>query len=256
MKTDFYEKFVELKRYTDGVGSIYGTEDFSVYLYSMIKMMKPKTVVELGTGLGSAMLWAGLALQENDYGTIHTIDDGSEWHRLKTAKDAMGNYYKEEYDDFILGLIEDFQLKDSIKFLNQKIDVLDLNNIDILFSDFAHGVFDVTKLLVDYIPKMNDHSKIYIDSASTHYPSYMAINRIIDVLNNGKMPKIFYDALENSKGLQKEYDIEKLKYKIENTEFKVDHMVENKERNQNSTCCITLTPIDIFPYPRKNIRSL
>jgi predicted O-methyltransferase YrrM len=256
MKSNFYDRFVELKRYTDRVGSIYGTEDFSVYLYSIIKMMKPETVVELGTGLGSAMLWSGLALEENEFGTIHTIDDGSEWYRLKTAKNAMGDHYHDDYNDFITGLVQKYEVQDQVNFLNQRIDVLDLKNIDILFSDFAHGVFDVTKLLVDYIPKMNDHSKIYIDSASTHYSSYMAINRIVDILNSGRIPRTFYEVFESKNNLQKEYNIENLKQKVENTTFSVEHMVENKDRDQNSTCCITLTPIDIFPYPRKNIRSL
>ena len=258
MKTNFYEKFVELKRYTDRVGSVYGTEDFSVYLYSMIKMMRPKTVVELGTGLGSAMLWSGLALEENQEGVIYTVDDGSEWDRLKAVKNTIGDDFHEDYSEFVLQLIQKYGLEKQVSFLNEKINIVNVDNIDILFSDFAHGVFDVTKLLVDYIPKMNDYSKIYIDSASTHYPSYMALGQIIDMLNRGKLPRVFHEVYEhnNANGLQQNYDLEKLKYKIENTEFKIEHMVENKDRNQNSTCCITLTPIDIFPYPRKNIRSL
>lgn len=247
MKTNTYETLADIKRYTDNVGSIYGTEDFSVYLYSVIKMMKPRTVVELGTGLGSSMLWSGLALKENGFGKIVTVDDGSEWYRLKTAKDLMKPHYRDDYPEFIQGLIRNYQLRDNVTFLNKKIDVLDIENIDILFSDFAHGVFDVTKLLVDYIPKMSDYSKIYIDSASTHYPSYMAIERIVDILNSGKIPRVFYDVSDRHDGLLK---------KVQSSEFKLEHIVENKDRNQNSTCCITISPIDIFPYPRQNIRSV
>ena len=247
MKTDTYETLADIKRYTDSVGSIYGTEDFSVYLYSVIKMMKPRTVVELGTGLGSSMLWSALALKENGFGKIVTVDDGSEWHRLKTAKDMMLHHYREDYSEFIQGLIQNYQLKDNVIFLNRKIDVLNVENIDVLFSDFAHGVFDVTKLLVDYIPKMSDYSKIYIDSVSTHYPSYMAIERIVDILNSGRIPRVFYDVSDRHEGLFE---------KVQTSRFSVDHIVENKDRNQNSTCCITISPIDIFPYPRQNIRSV
>jgi predicted O-methyltransferase YrrM len=256
MTSNLYDRFTELKRYTDRIGSIYGTEDFSVYLYSVIKMMKPKTVVELGTGLGSTMLWSGLALDENKRGTIYTVDDGSEWDRLKTARDQIGDHYEEEYSDFVKGLIKRYQLEDRVEFFNETIDVVDANDIDILFSDFAHGVFDVTKLLVDYIPKMNDHAKIYIDSASTHYPSYIALNKIVDILNSGKMPRVFRDVIGSKHNLESQYSLEKLKQKIENTEFSIEHIIENKDRNQNSTCCITMSPIDIFPYPRKNIRSV
>ncbi len=34
MKTEFYNRLIEAKKYTDRIGSIYGTEDLSVYLYS------------------------------------------------------------------------------------------------------------------------------------------------------------------------------------------------------------------------------
>lgn len=248
--SNIYETIGSLKRYTDSVGSIYGTEDFSVYLYSMIKMMKPNTVVEFGTGLGSSMLWSALALKENGFGKIVTVDDGSEWYRLKTAREAMLHHYREDYSEFIHGLIKNFELQDNVVFLNKKIDTLNIENIDILFSDFAHGVFDVVKLLVDYLPRMSKHSRIYIDSVSTHYPSYMAIERIVDIMNSGKMPRVFSDI--DSFKIHSVY----LSEKIQNSEFKIEHIVENKDRNQNSTCCITVSPIDIFPHPRKNIRSI
>lgn len=253
MKNNFYNRFVELKRYTDRVGSVYGTEDFSVYLYSMIKMMKPKKVVELGTGLGSTMLWSALALEENGEGTIYTVDDGSEWERLRQVKDLIGNDFQEDYNQFIASLIKKHQF-DNISFFYEKIDVLDVKNIDILFSDFAHGVFDITKLLVNYLPKMNSHSRIYIDSASTHYSSYMALEKLVELLNDNKIPRVFHDVIEYSNKLERDHHIDVLQDIIQNSEFKIDHIIENKDRNQNSTCCITMSPIDIFPYPRKNIR--
>jgi len=245
---NYYEKFVGVKKYTDSIAPIYGTEDFSVHLYSVIKMMRPKTVVELGTGLGSAMLWSGLALEENGEGKIYTVDDGSEWYRLKTAREALGAHYREEYEDFIVSLIRKYKLGSQIEFLHERINIVEKNNIDILFSDFAHGTFDVTKILVDYLPRMSEYSKIYIDSASTHYPSYMALNRIIDILNSGKIPRTFYDIAN--------IDVKQFLEKVQSSEFKIEHIVENKDRNQNSTCCITIQPIDIFPYPRVNIRSV
>ena len=92
-----YERFLKLKQFTDSVGPIYGTEDFGVYFYSVIKMMKPKSILELGTGLGTTMLWAAQALDENNQGKIYTIDDGSEWNHLKKARDQIGEYFREDY---------------------------------------------------------------------------------------------------------------------------------------------------------------
>ena len=41
---------------------------------------------------------------------------------------------------------------------------------------------------------------------------------------------------------------------IHTHEFKLEHIVENKDRSQNSTACITIQPYDIFPYPKVNVR--
>lgn len=248
MTTDLYQRLAELKRYTDRIGSIYGTEDLSVYLYSVIKMMKPKTVVELGTGLGSTMLWSAIALEENNQGVLYTVDDGSEWERISTASELIGEHFRKDYDQYIQDLISTFQVYEIIQFINKKISVVNVNHIDLLFSDFAHGVFDITKLFADYLPRMNDYSKIFIDSASTNYSSYHTIEKIVEILNSGKIPKSFEEASSSVF----EHDI--LLKQVQKSRFKIDHIIENKDRNQNSTCCITIEPIDIFPYPRRNIR--
>lgn len=240
MKNNFYQKFVDIKKYTDHNGAVYGTEDFAIYLYSIIKMQKPKHIVELGTGLGITMLWSALALEENGHGKIVTIDDGSEWERISSALEI-----KEHYSQYINDLITQFDFK-NISFLNHPIEVFDNSDpIDILFCDYAHSSFDICKLLSQYLPKMNEYSKIYIDSASTHYNSYNTLNSIIDILNQGHIPKTLQDL---SKVNLKKY--------VEDKKFSIEHIIENKDRNQNSTACVTISPIDIFPYPRVNIRAV
>ena len=42
----------KLLRLTDAVEGGFGTEDFSLFLYSLVRMHVPETVVELGTGFG------------------------------------------------------------------------------------------------------------------------------------------------------------------------------------------------------------
>ena len=106
-----YEKFAKLKSFVDNVGSIYGTEDFSIYLYSIIKMTKPKTVLELGTGLGTTTLLSALGLEENGEGKIHTIDNGMEWSRLSQAKDRFDLFYNEDYQTYITNLFDYFETR-------------------------------------------------------------------------------------------------------------------------------------------------
>jgi predicted O-methyltransferase YrrM len=240
MKTEFYNRFVKAKQFTDQYGEIYGTEDFAIYLYSVIKMLKPNTVVELGTGLGTTMIWAALALEENQQGTLITVDDGSEWPKINSAVNLNNNY-----KNYIENLIQEFELK-SVDFRNQKIKTLDIDSpIDILFCDYAHSVYDVCQLLSEYLPLMNTYSKIYIDSASTHYNSYNALERIVELFNQGHIPQTVKDL-----SLQ---DLEPI---VKTHRFDLEHIIENKNRNQNSTACVTISPVDIFAYPRVNIRSV
>ena len=238
------DKFVSIKRYTDSIGSVYGTEDFSIYLYSIVKMLKPKNVVELGTGLGSTAFWAALALEENGFGRIITVDDGSEWDSVGTyVRSLVGKHYNSDYATYINNLITSFDLK-NIHLLNEKISVININEpIDILFTDFAHSVFDIVQLLAYYIPKMSSYSKIYIDSASTNYSSYCALERIVESLNHGKVPASI-----------KEVAVEEID--ISSSKFYLEHIIENKDRSQNSTACITIMPEDIFCYPRVGIRGV
>ena len=52
------------------IGEYYGTEHFGYLLYSLIRMEQPKTVVELGSGLGSTSCMMAQALKENGKGIL------------------------------------------------------------------------------------------------------------------------------------------------------------------------------------------
>lgn len=240
-----YEKLSILKQLTDNIGSIYGTEDFSVYFYSVIKMMRPDTILELGTGVGSTMLWAALALEENKSGKIFTIDNGSEWERLGEVSDRFRTYYNEDYEKYIRNLINTFEFEDQVVFLNQDIEAIEAENIDILFSDFAHSAFDVSRLMAEYTTKMSPCSRIYIDSASTNYSSYSVLEKIVGLFNSGKVPLTLLEMCEDPDALQK---------RVSQSYFELDHIIENKNRSQNSTACIKIQPVDIFLHPRLDIR--
>lgn len=240
-----YENFLNLKQFTDRIGPIYGTEDLGIYLYSIVKMLKPKNVIELGTGLGTTMLWISQALVENDEGYLNTFDDGSEWNHLKNARNEIGKYFKEDYLFYIDNLIDSFKIRKKVKFHPIKIkDITSETPIDILFSDFSHGPTNVLQLLADFLPQMNNYSRIYIDSASTYYSTYHTLEKIIDMFNKNYTPASLTERCKYN-------DLDKI---ICNHEFKLDHIVENKDRAQNSTACITMQPYDVFPYPRINVR--
>lgn len=243
-----YAKFERLKKFTDSVGPIYGTEDFSIYLYSLVKITKPRSVLELGTGFGSTALWIALGMEENNQGTLYTVDDGSEWGSLKHVHSTLTTYYREEYPDYINGLITTFGLKERIKFYNQKVDKLDFSSsYDMVFSDFSHGPFFIVKLLSEIIPSMEDNSYIFIDSASTYYPSYHTLESLVDFFNQGRIPRTVLELIPRDK-------IDIFYNKIRQSKFQLTHIIENKNRSQNSTAQIKISSIDIMPQPRTNIR--
>ena len=241
-----YERFLKLKKFTDSIGPIYGTEDFAIYLYSVIKMLKPQFVLELGTGLGTTALWSAQALIENNSGVIHTFDDGSEWSHLKNAKNSIGEYFREDYLFYIENLIDSFEVRSRLNFHQLKINDIEADApIDILFSDFSHGPADVLKLLAEFLPQMNDFSKIYIDSASTYYSSYHTLESLIMMFNENIIPRTILELSKN----------EKIHQAIHTHKFQLEHIVENKDRAQNSTACITIQPYDVYPYPKINMRN-
>ena len=242
-----YEKFIEVKKLTDSIGQIYGTEDFAVYLYSIVKMYKPSTVVEYGTGLGSTALWIALALEENKLGILHTIDDGSEWDDLKQAKDRFKPYFKERYEDYILNLVNVFDFSKEIRFYNQKIDYSSFDSIDILFSDFQHSPLAVLRCIANNLHKMSENSFIFIDSASTYFPSFQLLNNLVSNLNQNSIPKTLLEIIDPSNLL-------KFQQKVFSSKFELTHIIENKDRNQNSTAQIKILPNDLMPQPRINIR--
>jgi predicted O-methyltransferase YrrM len=243
-----YEKFARIKKFTDSIGTIYGTEDFSIYLYSIVKMIKPKTVLELGTGFGTTALWAALGLQENNQGVIHTFDDGSEWHITKKAKDHFQEYYKEDYKEYIMNLFNEFDLHNQISFYNHKISKISyLNNIDIIFCDYSHGPYSVIKLFADYLSRMSETSYIFIDSASTYYSSFHTLESMIGYFNLGKIPKTIYEMIDGP-------DLQNFHQKVLTSKFELTHIIESKQRNQNSTAQIKIIPIDVMPQPRINVR--
>lgn len=242
-----YDKLVKIKQYTDKIGNVYGTEDFSVYLYSIVKMTQSKNVIELGSGLFTTTLWAALALEENGSGVIHTVDNGAEWNRMSSLIGTIPLQYKSDYSEFAQGLISEFKFEDRIKFYNKNIDDFECDNIDVLFSDYSHGVYSIFSLIAKYLHKMNDNSYIFIDSASSYYPSFTTLNVLIEYLNKKRVPSSLREIIHPDA-------IDKFVQRVNSSKFEITHIIENKNRNQNSVAQIKIIPDDIMPQPRVNIR--
>ena len=249
---------------SDMAGTVFGTEDFSIFLYSLIRMHAPTTIVELGTGLGVSAFWMAAAAKRNGTGHVWTIDD-FEWFKnrksrfeeilarlrranLVSIEDVTPERYFQEVSA-LLGLDQHLTV------MNSKFDLEDTahisrypfaaTTIDLLFSDFKHGPVDVLALLGQFLPRMSICSSIFVDSASTLWPSYLLLEHLISQLNAGKIPKSLQDAST--------VDLNPV---MRNRRIVLVHLTKWRENKQNSAAWLKIEPVDLVPYPKTKMRGM
>ncbi|MFJ7941152.1 class I SAM-dependent methyltransferase [Peribacillus sp. NPDC096622] len=250
---------IKLSDLSESIGAVYGSETISLLLYTLAKRQKPECVVELGTGLGLSSLWMGQALKENGLGQLYTIDNGQDAHLLlevikQIFPDIVGDDPKKIYEKYIELLIKSYDLKDQVNYISSNLDlsskdvllVKDFSMInqpiDLVFADTLYGPYDILNILRQFLPYMNEYSSIFIDSASTHLPSYLTLERIIDDLNKSKIPQHFL-SLEDKTA---RWDLFQL---VSQRKFRLVHLTEKEKRLQNSTAWIIIEPNEYIPHP-------
>ena len=257
-----------LLRFRGAVGEIHGSEDLCMLLYSQVKREKPEVVIELGTGLGVSAAWIGRALKENQRGRLWTYEDGSSQATfLPQALSSLASLPEfaelcrrsPGLDGFLDALFDMTGVRDYVDRVPCSVDlnaglagdlpepVKQGRTIDMLFSDFAHGPGEILDLLASVLPHMSEYSSIYIDSASTYLLSFFMLEQVVDQLNTGKLPHRF------AQGRSFE-ERQRLLQTICERRFKLIHLIENKDRAQNSTAWLKLEPVQWSPPPTARVR--
>lgn len=251
-----------LLRLNDIAGLPFGTEDFSVFLYSLVSMHAPATIVELGTGIGTSAFWMAAAAKKNGVGHVWTVDD-FEWFNhdkervrriITNLRDAnvisFGDVTPEEFYSQMSNLLglDDYLTFVKAKIMLKEVDHFNLYSfskspIDLLFSDFRHGSMEILELLGHFLPKMAPSSSIFIHSASTSWASYLLLEQIVSHLNAGNVPKALQELCST--------DVNEA---MKNRRIQLVHLTERKADNQNSAAWLKIEPIDVFPHPRTKMR--
>jgi len=253
-----------LLRLTDFIGPVFGTEDFCLLLYSLVRSHGPRTIVELGTGLGTSAFWMALAAKRNGFGHVWTVDDLTLFERHSTVLSEISSYLRNEgmattnivtgpqYFEEMTKLLE---IEQFISFIHERIDLSESGHfdqfpfsgelIDLLFSDFKHGPAEILSILGHFLPRMSPAASIFIDSAPTAWPSFLLLEQLISHLNKGCVPE----------ALQARCSVD-LGEVMRNRNIRLVHLTEWKERDQNSAAWLKLEPIDLFPQPRAHMRGL
>lgn len=246
MNTTAENDLSQIKQFTDRIGLVYGTEDWSIFMYALVKMQTPQHVIELGTGLGATALWVAQAMKEIGHGKLHTIDNGQDWPNILAQSPELFSESQRgmDFPAYMADLIARFGLQQHLEHLPRSMPPYPQVNgkLDMLFSDFRHGPNDILEILGHFLPCMNDCSSIFIDSASTSFASFALLELLTDQLNAGKVPAMLLQATATG-----QHDA--LWQQVRSSRYTLMHMVERKNRAQNSTAWLKIQPVDLRPYP-------
>ncbi len=233
-------------------GPLYGSENLCVLLYSLVRRERPQRLVELGTGLGVCSLWIAHGLEENGAGHLQSFDNGNHFMNSPVVFTTMAKgilslqdhaFTKPSvYFDLLDGMARDLGVKDRVNFNNATIEFggnisslfeeHEIESIDWLFADVAHGPKAIVSILRACLPRMTDNASIFIDSALSHPPSRQLLEDLVCQFNAGHVPDVFAgeDGQEQHVWAQA----------IANRRFSLMPLREAKDRAQNGAVWIKI----------------
>jgi hypothetical protein len=88
-------------------------------------------------------------------------------------------------------------------------------------------------------------SSVFIDGASTSWPSYLLLEQLVEQLNQARVPALLQDRCS--------VDLASI---MRNRRIVLVHLTKAKRRVQNSTAWLKLEPVDLQPHPATSVRGL
>lgn len=197
LENNFF-KIIDYAKQMQMHNQTYFTEDTAFMLYGICKMIKPKNIIELGTGFGTVSFLLAHACKENNYGIVTTFDDGSQ------------NLNFDNYKKFIDSKIDEFELTNYINFVNQKINIENLEPIDVDFVDFIFNDINASPLFNMYIlrwllPKIESQCYFFIDGGASNNNNLDILNSIFFKLNDCYSSKEDFGVFNNEEFLDLAY---------------------------------------------------
>ncbi len=230
----------------------YGTENFSLFLYALVKMAKPKVLLELGTGAGVTAFLAAQAMKENGFGTVYTVDNVSQWSDTKAYIQEYFQLKEVDYPTFIQLALRTFGLEQHLRYANVDIsaerpymppgvDKLDMVYIDCLGAN----VQNVANTLAYYLPRMNVYSSVFWDCTSTVNHTFLFFTYAVRELNAGKIPVFLLRGLNPQ-------ELSALEVLVRNCKFTLVHLTDDSRgkvnKHQNSRTWLKIELNDFIPH--------
>ena len=252
-----------LMRITDAIGTQFGTDRFSVFLYALITMVSPEVIVELGTGLGLSAFWMAVAAKRNAKGVVYSVDNFSRFSTERESIEGALSSLRERLsmqlderctaDQYFQVRSDALGIRDHLRLIKATMNLNDPGHfskypfsdkpIDLLFSDFKHGARDIIALVGQFLPRMAESSSIFIHSAPGAWTSHLVLEQLCLYLNSGRVPKLL-----------KEQCFEDLEPIVRQRRFTLVQLTEPDRLTQNSAAWIKIEPIDLLANPRLNMK--
>lgn len=234
----------ELFDYAQRAGQMFGVEDLAIFLYALVKMHKPKLIVELGSGSGACSLLCARAMAENGVGKIVSFDNGAQWRKIRSDSRLLpyGLDITGTYRQFLDSLAQHFSVSAQVEYTESHFPPFpEVENIDLLFVDYRDGLEVISSVLAHFMLRMSPNASIFYDGGSSSTKSFLFLEKLMQDFNNNKFPEAIrrhVSAGDNDAWLRF----------LHTRRFTLMHLTRQR-RTQNSTSWIRLEPVDYMPYP-------
>jgi hypothetical protein len=224
---------------------MFGVEDLAVFLYALVKMHRPKLMVELGSGSGACALLCAQAMAENGGGKVLSFDNGAQWRRIREDR-RLAPYGLEtggSYQQFLSSLARRFAVAEQLAFVEASFPPFPEieGSIDLLFVDFRDGLEVISAILAHFLLRMSASASIFYDGGSSSAEGFLFLEKLVQDLNNNKFP-------ENIRRYVARGSLDAWRELLHARRFTLMHLTRQRG-TQNSTSWIKLEPVDYVPYP-------
>jgi hypothetical protein len=243
------DRFAALKEYTDRTGEYYGTSERCVFLYSLIKMHRPRSVYEVGTGLAGSALWMASALAELGEGKLYVTDGGFDWGEKKW-KLLRPHEIRPTHAEFFTALVERFGLSDFVEFRTARFPPFPefSTEYDFVFTDYRHGFENILDILAHFLPRLSRTSSLFIDSAPSLSGSYLMLRELMRMFERGKVPELLMQRIPPE-------HLQRASLFVQSSELQFIPLVEAQRSSQNAMAWLRIQPADLMPRPLARYRT-